>query len=87
MAEAMHAVSNVMPRFNGTSRSKKYSLLFLRFPRRPGRHIHVVPVLLAPAEYVRDGEIPGGGRGSHLPLRQLPSRLHCQEDDKVEREE
>ncbi len=86
MTNAMHAVSKDMPRFKVTSKKSNIFSSFLRFPRRPGRHFHAVPVLLAPVEHVRDGEIPRGGRGSHLPLRQLPSRLHCQEDNKVEGE-
>ena len=50
-----------------------------RFPCGPGRHLHALPLLLAPAQHVRDHQVPRGYWGGHLPLRQLPPRHHCQE--------
>ena len=55
------------------------SLFSARFPCGPGRHLHALPLLLAPAQHVRDHQVPRGYWGGHLPLRQLPPRHHCQE--------
>ena len=62
---------------------KKYEIILVilpRLPPGPGLHLCAVHLLLVGAEHVRDGALPRRARHCHLPLRKLPARIHCQEE-------